>query len=343
LEFALNNTKVFKLCALLLLIVSSLYAAVPLDYVLQKYDITLRGGAYSSRYILKKDGKTCYFGPGLHQIVIGSRSYALSRPPCFSDSRLYVPDDFVSIIKKHLIEAPGGLWQTVTIDPGHGGKDPGAISPRMGIREKDVVLDISITVRDILKRNGVKVYMTRDTDRYIELEDRARLANMTCSNLFVSIHADACPGAPNAEGVTVYYGADWPDSGINVRTRASFLAGHYDLASFLTGTIRKVFTRQEEIFFFALMLLQANREGKKLAAKIADIVSRGLDTENRGARTQNLRVIRRCVCPAVLIEVGYLTCWREERMLAQKEYRKKAGRYIAAAIMSYLKDSVKKR
>jgi len=93
----------------------------------------------------------------------------------------------------------------VTIDPGHGGKDPGAIGIG-GLREKDVVLDISQHVRQILEANGLSIQMTRSDDRFISLAGRSQMANRANANLFVSIHANAISmSRPDVNGVETYY------------------------------------------------------------------------------------------------------------------------------------------
>ncbi|MBE0467087.1 MAG: N-acetylmuramoyl-L-alanine amidase, partial [Candidatus Desulforudis sp.] len=78
----------------------------------------------------------------------------------------------------------------VVIDPGHGGQDPGAIGPS-GLREKDVNLAIALEVARLLRQEGVQVILTRTTDRSVELEARAQMANETGADIFVSIHANA--------------------------------------------------------------------------------------------------------------------------------------------------------
>ncbi len=93
----------------------------------------------------------------------------------------------------------------VTIDPGHGGKDPGAIGIG-GLREVDVVLPISLEMTEMLNQNGVQVQLTRDADYFVTLAGRTQLANRVGSDLFVSIHANAAPGArPGANGVETFY------------------------------------------------------------------------------------------------------------------------------------------
>ncbi len=94
---------------------------------------------------------------------------------------------------------------TIAIDPGHGGRDPGAIGIG-GLREVDVVLPISRQVRDILEQNGVQVVMTREYDREVDLEPRTQLANRVNADLFISIHANAIDMTrPDVNGIETYY------------------------------------------------------------------------------------------------------------------------------------------
>lgn len=100
---------------------------------------------------------------------------------------------------------PRNERQVVIIDPGHGGNDPGAIGIG-GLREKDVVIDISNDVTRILQENGVQVLMTRRDDRTVELRPRTEYANRVNADLFVSIHANAAPGGySSANGVETFY------------------------------------------------------------------------------------------------------------------------------------------
>lgn len=99
---------------------------------------------------------------------------------------------------------PQGRYRVV-IDPGHGGQDPGAIGIG-GLREKDVVLDISRQVASLLEQQGVQAIMTRDSDYFVTLEGRTVMANRANANLFVSIHANAISlSRPDVNGVETYY------------------------------------------------------------------------------------------------------------------------------------------
>jgi N-acetylmuramoyl-L-alanine amidase len=97
---------------------------------------------------------------------------------------------------------PVGKIGRVVIDPGHGGKDPGATSV-LGFREKDLVLGVARMVAAELSAQGVEVIMTRSDDRFIELEDRPAVAARARADLFVSIHADAAANR-SAAGFTAY-------------------------------------------------------------------------------------------------------------------------------------------
>jgi N-acetylmuramoyl-L-alanine amidase len=93
----------------------------------------------------------------------------------------------------------------VIIDPGHGGKDPGAIGLQ-GLREKDVILPISQEVASILERQGIQVIMTRKSDYFVSLEGRTVMANQAGADLFVSIHANSMgKGRPDVSGFEIYY------------------------------------------------------------------------------------------------------------------------------------------
>ncbi|MGH7185100.1 MAG: N-acetylmuramoyl-L-alanine amidase, partial [Pseudomonadota bacterium] len=101
------------------------------------------------------------------------------------------------------VPEPGLRAHVVAIDAGHGGKDMGATGP-LGLLEKDVVLDIALRARELLVRAGIRVIMTRETDEYVELPDRPRLAKQQGATVYVSIHANASTRAA-ASGSETYY------------------------------------------------------------------------------------------------------------------------------------------
>ncbi len=100
--------------------------------------------------------------------------------------------------------ATGSLrgW-TIVVDPGHGGKDPGGVGVS-GVRESDVVLAASLRLKAQLEAQGAKVIMTRNSDVFIELDDRAAIANKANANLFISVHANIAPNSGSAAGIETW-------------------------------------------------------------------------------------------------------------------------------------------
>ncbi len=98
-----------------------------------------------------------------------------------------------------------GTFNTVVLDPGHGGHDSGGTGH--GLREKDLTLDTALRLRDELQRAGLRVVMTRTDDRFIELDDRVALANRLAGRgaILVSLHYDAVPGSSANGGQTFYW------------------------------------------------------------------------------------------------------------------------------------------
>ncbi len=120
---------------------------------------------------------------------------------------VYVQKTLARVIRPALksgytYKPPSSPGKCVVLDAGHGGKDPGAPSC-LGYHEKTVNLRVAHKVAEILRRKGIKVVMTRDDDRFIELEERANVANRCRANLFVSIHADSAANS-SAQGFTLY-------------------------------------------------------------------------------------------------------------------------------------------
>lgn len=115
------------------------------------------------------------------------------------------------------LEKGGDEQMIVCIDPGHGGIDPGAVNLVEGLYEKDITLNVSLRLAEYLRRRGVKVVLTRTTDTDLapgsdddaELKARGVVSNINKSDVFISIHVDAFPSDPEANGSTVHY---WPGS-----------------------------------------------------------------------------------------------------------------------------------
>jgi len=181
----------------------------------------------------------------------------------------------------------------VCIDPGHGGKDPGAIS-KWGLIEKHVVLDASKLLAAELRKLGFTTSLTRDRDVFIELTGRPRVARRLKADLFVSIHANAV-SKPSIHGMELFF---WD------------------------GRLGGIASKRDRI------------ESEKLAKCIRSACQReGISV--RSLRGAAYRVLRYATMPAVLVELGFLTNYAEERKLRSQAYRQKLVRAIAQGIKAY--------
>jgi len=198
----------------------------------------------------------------------------------------------------------------VVLDAGHGGRDGGAESVVHGWAEKDLALDIARRVRECLPRESWTVRMTRDSDVFIELEERARIAARWQPDVFISIHCNSGPD-PQANGIETYILTKAGAASTNVREPAPaswcrFLPGnHHDAASAVLG--------------FALQRRML----------------RGTEAQDRGLRHARFAVLRDAPCAAALVECGFLSNAAEARRLADPDYRDRIARAIAQAIMDY--------
>lgn len=211
----------------------------------------------------------------------------------------------------------------VVIDPGHGGRDPGAPGASGRHLEKDVTLLIARELRDRLARSGrVRIALTRDGDATLTLEDRAAIARRLGAALFLSIHADSAPNA-FARGATAYSLSEVA-SDADAALRAAQESGEEAVASMSDGSVR------------ALLADVAARDSMAAGADFALRILR--EAEGRvllrpeAHRFAAFRVLRRAEAPAVLFEAGYMSNAADEAMLLDPEQRRRIVEALARAI-----------
>jgi N-acetylmuramoyl-L-alanine amidase len=147
--------------------------------------------------------------PNAETLSLEVRSLQTSRPPVTTDpTAIPVPPapntPSQPMNPSNVTGNPRGRV-LVVIDPGHGGKDPGAVGLG-GLREVDVILPISLEVSQLLKQQGVEVMLTRNADYFVSLQGRTAMANRARANVFVSIHANAVGGGrSNVNGMETFY------------------------------------------------------------------------------------------------------------------------------------------
>jgi N-acetylmuramoyl-L-alanine amidase len=223
----------------------------------------------------------------------------------------------------------------VTVDPGHGGIDPGnpgLFFPR-GLKEKDVTLAVGLLLRDALRAKGVDVVLTRSRDTLIDLRDRGRHCTDGC-DLFVSLHVNALPrrvGYTAVRGFETYFLAEARTEDAARVARMENEAMRFDSPSSRTEGL--------DGLDFILKDLQLN-EHLRESARAAELVQERLDGvhsgENRGVRQAGFMVLTTARRPAILVELGYSTNRDDARVLTSTASQRRLAEAIAEAIVEYL-------
>jgi len=199
---------------------------------------------------------------------------------------------------------------TVVLDPGHGGKDNGARSPYEN--EKNFSLDVARRIRDQLKKSGLRVLMTRNSNTFIELPERAAIANHLKNVLFVSLHFNATDSNPAANGFEIFC--------VTPRGAPSTAYEQTRLRDMIEEN-----GNEHDIHSFAL------------ANTISHAILGKMDMTDRGVKRARFAVLRLAGVPAVLIEGAFLTNAADARKVASKSWRDHYASAIACGIMEYKK------
>lgn len=200
--------------------------------------------------------------------------------------------------------------QTIVLDAGHGGKDTGKVNERLRAKEKEYTLDTALRTKKLLEREGYKVVLTRSDDRYIELPERAAIAERAKAHLFISIHFNSVEnGASKVTGVETY-----------TMTPQHQLSS--DRAPDQYVTVPNPGNAQDH--WNSLLGFQVHRQ-----------VLRELKASDRGLKRGRLAVLRLAPCPAVLVEGGYLSQDAEARKIMTSQYRQTLAEGIVGGVRSY--------
>lgn len=221
----------------------------------------------------------------------------------------------------------------VVIDAGHGGRDPGASSGEDAdpILEKDVVLGIALKLRDaLLEQGNVRVALTRDTDRFLTLNQRPDIARQLGADLFVSIHADSAGEEGEAAGASVYTLSERATSAAAAR-----FARRENDADRLNGIDLE--TGDAEVN--AILVELSQRRAKEEALQLAGLIRREglgrLSFHPQPIRGADLVVLRTPDMPSVLFEAGFLTNPSEAAELSSEKGQQAAADSLARAIQVY--------
>jgi len=217
--------------------------------------------------------------------------------------------------------------ETVIIDPGHGGRDLGAVGLG-GLLEKDVALELANVLADILRGEGFYVFMTRSSDSFVPLERRAEIANMAAADVFVSIQCGAYHSSV-AAGHSVSYYALKDDVESHVG-RSSAVGLRYMRPGAPRPQVADLLWERVQATYLS--------ESRTLAAHINERLNVVLDVPGRGTRGQELIVLSGCAMPAAVVEVGYITNGNEAALLADENHLRTVAGAIARGITDFARD-----
>lgn len=215
---------------------------------------------------------------------------------------------------------------TIVIDPGHGGIDGGA-EGKNGTVEKTVTLTFATELRDKLRADGkYDVYMTRETDEFLRLDDRVRIARQHEADLFISIHADTI-NIKGIRGATVYTVSDKASD-----AEAQALADRENLSDQLAGIVLKEEDHQVADILIDLIRRETHSFSIRFARSLVGQLSTTVGLINNPHRSAGFRVLKAPDVPSVLVELGYLSNAEDEEQLMSAEWRANAASSICNAI-----------
>ena len=246
-----------------------------------------------------------------------------------------VPDTFFKPEEKKELKEEGlgkkklREIKKIVIDPGHGGKDYGAVS-KNGTKEKDINLKVAKFLKEELKKEGFEVFLTREEDTFITLSDRTKFANKIGADLFISLHCNASQRVTEtSNGVEIFFlseaKTDW-ERAVAALENAS-LRYEFPQEKIPDGIIEAILMDMAQTEFLY--------ESQKLAEILQKSISRELKIADRGVKQAGFYVLNGCYSPAVLVEMGFITTPSDEKLLKDEKYQKSLSKAIVQGVKKF--------
>ena len=288
---------------------SSSSTMVSLSYIARLY--SMKSTASGKKVVMKNKWNTLEVETNSRRAWINGIMVWLHHPCRKSGLSWAVKEvDFkkgIDPIMRSYAHVPTKIPRVVVLDPGHGGKDAGAIGSRK-VYEKKVVLSIANRVKGHLEANKIAVRLTRTTDVFPSLQDRSDFAAKVGADLFISIHADGA-GDPSAHGVETFImtatGCDSSNFYGQPGDKTAGKGNQYDAANAVLG------------FSIQSNLIKTSKRS------------------DRGLRRARFHVLKHAPCPAVLVECGFVTNPEEEALMIDANYRESVARGISNGVLGY--------
>ncbi len=302
---------------------------VNLREIAKEYELKCNYLPFSENVFVENQTVRIQLRPGYKYIVINNKLQKLKDDVLYKQGSLYVPAQLSALIRGFSIDKnrvsnyflePSGKVKTIVVDPGHGGRDPGAVSP-WGLKEKEVNLGIALYLKEFLEDRGFRVYLTRGDDRFVSLNERVRFSRENKADLFISIHANAYR-LTKIRGFEVYY-----LSSKFSNEQSKILAISENLCE------KQGLDLSEQLKLSLGEIL--NGRNRRLTMDLASSIMETADT--MGIYTRKIigapfYVLKYNICPSVLIEAGYMTNRKDEQLLRTPLYRKQVALSIAEGV-----------
>lgn len=216
----------------------------------------------------------------------------------------------------------------IVVDAGHGGKDCGTKSVD-GVCEKVIVLSVAKILKDELKKRGYAVYMTRDSDVYIDLRKRTEFANTKNADLFISVHANSVPkdSAKTPSGVETYFLSPARSERAEQVAKAENQGDIETMSYFATKSFLNTISNYH--------LVASHKLAIDIQSGILSEVRHTHNTHDGAVREGPFWVLAGALMPSVLIEIGYASHKHEGKLIAKKDYQKLIAKGIADGIDGY--------
>lgn len=268
----------------------------------------------SHEWQARKDGRVLIVKEGSRTALLDGVTVFLDSPMSQYRGRWVLsPSDEAVILSSAFgaSSAESRRVRTVVIDPGHGGSEDGTKNESLGLREKDLNLEVSERLQTHLEDLGYRTVLTRYDDRQVSLEERPNIANGARGDLFVSIHFNAALNK-KAQGLETYM--------LTPAGQVSTLGASAD--DDLQATLGN----------------QLDRENFELAYRVQRELIHRLQRTDRGVKKARFRVLKTLKCPGILVEGGFLSNGDEALLLSTAGYRERLARGLAEAIDAYAKN-----
>lgn len=227
---------------------------------------------------------------------------------------------------------PKSRQKIIVLDPGHGGKDPGAIGAYGKTYEKNITLAMGKELKTMLEKKGYKVYLTRSTDIFIPLRQRVKIAQKYKADLFMSLHADSAVNK-NAKGLSVYTLSEKASD-----KEAAALAERENKVDIIGGVDFSENSKEINDILISLSQTDCRNKSSKFAGYMVGEMKKSIKLVSDTHRFAGFAVLKAPDIPSALLEMGYLSNKQEESQLKESGYRKKLASSAATAIDKYFND-----